>query len=141
MCFSWFLCKPAIFWFMKCFLALRWTVYPEKKILVLLSFLNFQIKQCSKIKHIINSSSRSLTKHKTVKKWKEKWKDARLNLHVFMWHISQEILKVFNALILKQIFWKTKTFYKKLDYCCLVESTINWKNNISIQNFPVRNQC
>ena len=30
-------------------------------------------------------------------------------------------LKVFNALTLKQIFWKTKTF-KKPEYCLLVES-------------------
>ena len=29
------------------------------------------------------------------------------------------ILNVFNALALKQVFWKTKTFFEKLDY--------NWK--------------
>ena len=29
---------------------------------------------------------------------------------------------IFNTLTLKQIFWKTKTFFKKLDYCFLVES-------------------
>ena len=34
-----------------------------------------------------------------------------------------EILNVFNTLTLKQIFWETKTFVKKLDYRFLVEST------------------
>ena len=39
-----------------------------------------------------------------------------------MWQ-PVEILNVFNTLILKQIFWKTKTFLKKLKYRFLVEST------------------
>ena len=34
-----------------------------------------------------------------------------------------EILNVFNALTLIQIFWKTKTFFKKLEYRFLVETT------------------
>ena len=34
-----------------------------------------------------------------------------------------EILSVFNNLTLKQIFWETKTFFKKLEYHFLVEST------------------
>ena len=34
-----------------------------------------------------------------------------------------EILKVFNTLTLIQIFWKTKTFFKKLEYRFLVETT------------------
>ena len=42
--------------------------------------------------------------------------------HVFMSQ-SVEILNVFNTLTLKQIFWKTKTFIKKLDYRFLVETT------------------
>ena len=42
--------------------------------------------------------------------------------HVFIWQ-SVEILNVFNTLTLKQIFWKTKTFFKKLGYCFIVEST------------------
>ena len=42
--------------------------------------------------------------------------------HVFM-RPSVEILKVFNTVILKQIFWKTKTFFKKLELRFLVEST------------------
>ena len=42
--------------------------------------------------------------------------------HVFM-RQSVEILKVFNTVILKQIFWKTKTFLKKLEFRFLVEST------------------
>ena len=36
---------------------------------------------------------------------------------------SVEILNVFNTLTLKQIFWKTKTFLKQLEYRFLVEST------------------
>ena len=39
-----------------------------------------------------------------------------------MWQ-SVEILNVCNALTLKQIFWKTKTFFKNLEYRFLVEST------------------
>ena len=42
--------------------------------------------------------------------------------HIFMWQ-SKEILNVFNTLILKQNFWKTKTFFKKVEYQFLVEST------------------
>ena len=38
-----------------------------------------------------------------------------------MWQ-SLKILNIFNTLTLKQIFWKTKTFFKKLEYCFLVES-------------------
>ena len=34
-----------------------------------------------------------------------------------------KILNVFNTLTLKQILWKTKTFFKKLSYRFLVEST------------------
>ena len=42
--------------------------------------------------------------------------------HVLMWQ-SLEILNVFNTLTLKQIFWKTKSLFKKLEYAFLVEST------------------
>ena len=35
--------------------------------------------------------------------------------HVFIWQ-SVEILNDFNTLTLKQIFWKMKTFSKKLEY-------------------------
>ena len=42
--------------------------------------------------------------------------------YVFMWQ-SADILDVFSTLNLKQIFWKTKTFFKKLKYSFLVEST------------------
>ena len=42
--------------------------------------------------------------------------------HVFIWQ-SAEILNVFNTLTLKQIFSKTKTLIKKLEYCFLVEGT------------------
>ena len=39
-----------------------------------------------------------------------------------MWQ-SLEISNVFNNLTLKQIFWKMKTFFKKLENCFVVEST------------------
>ena len=39
-----------------------------------------------------------------------------------MWQ-SVKVSNVFNTLTLKQIFWKTKTFFKKLEYHFLVEST------------------
>ena len=39
-----------------------------------------------------------------------------------MWQ-SKKVLNVFNPLTLIQTFWKTKTFFKKLDYRFLVETT------------------
>ena len=42
-----------------------------------------------------------------------------------------EILNVFNILTLKQIFWKTKNVFKKLEYRFLVEST-----KVEITSFP-----
>ena len=39
-----------------------------------------------------------------------------------MWQ-SVKILNIFNGSTLKQIFWKTKTFFKTLEYAFLVEST------------------
>ena len=39
-----------------------------------------------------------------------------------MWQ-PQKFLNVFNTLTLKQIFWKTKTFFKKLEYLFLVKSS------------------
>ena len=36
---------------------------------------------------------------------------------------SVKVSNVFNTLTLKQIFWKTKTFFKKLEYRFLVEAT------------------
>ena len=42
--------------------------------------------------------------------------------HVFIWQ-SLENVNVFNTLILKPIFSDKKTFFKKLKYCFLVEST------------------
>ena len=38
-----------------------------------------------------------------------------------MWQ-SLEILNVFSTLFLKQVFWKTQTFFKKLEYRFLIES-------------------
>ena len=39
-----------------------------------------------------------------------------------MWQ-SVKVSNVFNTLTLEQIFWKTKTFFKKLEYHFLVETT------------------
>ena len=44
------------------------------------------------------------------------------NRYVFIWQ-SVEILNLFSTLTLKQIFWKTKTFLRKLEQSFLVEST------------------
>ena len=44
------------------------------------------------------------------------------DLHVFMSQ-SVKVSNVFNTLTLKQILWKTKTFFKKLEYRFLVETT------------------
>ena len=44
-----------------------------------------------------------------------------------------EMLDVFNALTLEQIFWKAKTFFKKLEYRFLVETT-----NIENVLFPYK---
>ena len=74
-----------------------------------------------------------------------------------MWQ-PVEILNFFNTLTLTQIFWKTKTFFKKLEYLFLVESTkiVNasfpYKSTISeanatknrmviVQNEPITNNA
>ena len=44
-----------------------------------------------------------------------------------------ESFKHFNTLTLKQIFWKMKTFFKKLEYCFLVETT-----EIESTSFPFK---
>ena len=49
-----------------------------------------------------------------------------------MWQ-SVETLNVFNTLTLSQIFWKTKTFFKKLGYGFLVETT-----KIANTSFPFK---
>ena len=41
---------------------------------------------------------------------------------------SVKVSNVFNTLTSKPIFWKTKIFFKKLDYCFLIETT-KIKNN------------
>ena len=41
----------------------------------------------------------------------------------FFMYKPVKILNVFNISILKQIFWKTKIFFKKLEELFLVEST------------------
>ena len=47
-----------------------------------------------------------------------------------------KVSNVFNTLTLKQIFWKTKTFFKKLKYCFLVEAT-----KIENTPFPFKLLC
>ena len=49
-----------------------------------------------------------------------------------MWQ-SAKVSNVFNTLTLKQIFWRTKTFFKKLEYRFLVEAT-----KITITPFPFK---
>ena len=44
-----------------------------------------------------------------------------------------KVSKVFNTLTLKQIFWKTKPFFKKLEYSFLVETT-----KIESTSFPFK---
>ena len=39
-----------------------------------------------------------------------------------------------------KIFWKTKTFFKKLEYRFLVEATKIENTKISIQNYSTRSQ-
>ena len=46
---------------------------------------------------------------------------------------SVKVSNVFNTLTFKQIFWKTKTFFKKLEYTFLVETT-----NIENTSFPFK---
>ena len=62
--------------------------------------------------------------------------------HVFMWQ-SVKILNDFNSLTLKQIFWKTKSFFKKLEYHFLVETKIEnalfpYKSTISDANVKIK---
>ena len=44
------------------------------------------------------------------------------DMYVFTWQ-TLKILNVFVILTLKQVFWKTKPFFKKLGYRFLLEST------------------
>ena len=59
-----------------------------------------------------------------------------------MWQ-SVEILNVFNTLTLKRVFWKSNTFFKKLEYRFLIESTkienapFPYKNAISEANVKI----
>ena len=52
--------------------------------------------------------------------------------HDFMWQ-SVKVSDVFNTLTLEQIFWKTKTFFKKLEYSFLVQAA-----KIEITPFPFK---
>ena len=60
---------------------------------------------------------------------------------------SVEIFNVFNSLTLKQIFWKMKTFSKKLEYRFIVERTkvenvsFSYKTVISEANVKTYSQC
>ena len=59
--------------------------------------------------------------------------------HVFRWQ-SVKVSNVFNTWTLKQIFWKTKTFFKKLEYRFLVEAT-KIENTSCPFKTAVRSQC
>ena len=52
-----------------------------------------------------------------------------INRHVLMWQ-SVEILNVFNTLTLKQVFWKMKSFSKKLEYIFFSWKHHDWKHII-----------
>ena len=54
------------------------------------------------------------------------------NWYVFGWQ-SREILSVFITVTLKQVFWKTKAFFKKLECFVLVESPV-----IESPTFPIK---
>ena len=54
---------------------------------------------------------------------------------------SLEILNVFNILALKQVFRKTKTFVKKLEYRFSAERTKIENRTFPYKNCPVRTQC
>ena len=62
--------------------------------------------------------------------------------HVFMWQ-SVKVSNVFNTLTSKQIFWKTKTFFKKLEYSFLGEiakiedASFSFKTALSEANFDI----
>ena len=48
--------------------------------------------------------------------------------YVFMWHF----LNALNTLTLKQVFWKTKTFFKKWKYCFLDGSTTTFRTTTGV---------
>ena len=50
---------------------------------------------------------------------------------------SMKILNVFNTLTFIQIFWKTKTFFKKLEFAFLVEITKIDQTEWRLQNGPI----
>ena len=58
-----------------------------------------------------------------------------------MWH-SLEILIIFNTFTLKQLFWKTKTFFKRLEYHFLVKAlrlkTQHFHTNLPCQKWMLR---
>ena len=54
--------------------------------------------------------------------------------------LAKYLISATAPLTLKQIFWKTNTFFKKMDYLIFSWKYWDWKRNISIQNFPARGQ-
>ena len=56
------------------------------------------------------------------------------NRHFLVWQ-SLRFLNVFNTLTLKQIFWKTKIFLKKLENHFFSFEYYEWKRNIPKQNW------
>ena len=61
-----------------------------------------------------------------------------------MFLCDKEILNDFSTLTLKQIFWKTKAFFRKHEYCFLVESTkigkSSFPNKTVISEKPMSSQ-
>ena len=59
-----------------------------------------------------------------------------IKIDIFLMWQSVKVSNVFNTLTLKQIFWKTKTFFKKLEYCFLIEA-IKMDLQNELQNGPI----
>ena len=68
-----------------------------------------------------NANGKSRGSTKKILLWIFKIVSVFRDRHVFMWQ-PLEISNIFNTLTLKQIFWETKTFFKKLEYHFLVEN-------------------
>ena len=63
-------------------------------------------------------------------------------IHVYLLQVFMQkklkLFDVFNTLTLKQVLWKTKTFFKKLEWGFLGEITKIGNGTFFIQNCPVR---
>ena len=101
-----------------------WNKFYGKMSVVFVSTQRFYFK--TNRKTLVSSKKR----YWKLLKWPSVLKDRR----IFMWQL-QKILNIFTALALKQVFWKTKSFYEKLECHFLVEiSTI--ENDIFHTKLP-----